>query len=200
MAPIPQVAQGYAPFQQPIPLPGVAWDAAPLVCISINEIWATYVAGACFALMKRSAWNTDDPTAIISVLENATAIQKAIAGLEACPMVVQFRLHPGNSRYWDYSTDGGASWIEQPLTDISAPDDAIVTDPTTLLRNTIDLAATGADGLVIKALAQVGVQLQKGGIAAFFQKIPGLGLAADAVIQIAGADTYNNPVIETVLP
>lgn len=200
MSYIPQTPQGFAPFDQPVAIPGVAWNAAPLVCIQINQTWATYVLGACFALLKRSTWDTTDKTAIDSTIQNAVQLMGAIAAFEACPMPIQFQVDPTDDRHWEYSLDGGATWLDGPLTNVSAPDDAIITDPTSLLRNTIDLAATGADGLIIKALANIGVQLQKGGIAAFFQKIPGLGLAADAVIQIAGADTYDNPIIETTLP
>lgn len=96
---------------------------------------------------------------------------------------------------YDLSVNGGLS--SAPIPNLTATDpDAVVTDPGTLLRNLIT-AGAGADGLAIQALAQIGVALmQNNGIAAYFAKIPGLGLAQNAVVQIAGGTDYTYPLIE----
>ena len=96
---------------------------------------------------------------------------------------------------YDLSVNGGLS--STPIPTLTAKDpDAVIVDPTTLLRNLIT-AGAGADGLAIQALAQIGVALmQNNGIAAYFAKIPGLGLAQNAVVQIAGGTDYTYPLIE----
>lgn len=190
----------YAPFRNPIPVPTSAPGDGVQVCIQVNIDWIPLVAGCCKALLAASTWDSDDENVVATAQQRSQGLLDLLANLESCPMPVAFRVDPDDDRHWEYTTDGGTTWLDGPLTNETAPSDAIITDPTSLLRNTIDLAATGADGLVIKALTTVGVQLQKGGVAAFFQKIPGLGLAADAVIQIAGTDGSTNAIIETILP
>lgn len=200
MSAYPGAAIPHVPFKQPIPVPSADVTDAPTVCISVNVEWLGIILGLVNTLTAQSTWSSDDPAEVDRACNNGFELLRQLANPELCPVPIEFQVDPDDDRHWEYSLDGGITWLDGPLTNVSAPDDAIITDPTSLLRNTIDLAATGADGLVIKALAQIGVQLQKGGIAAFFQKIPGLGLAADTVIQIAGGDTYDNPIIETTLP
>lgn len=97
---------------------------------------------------------------------------------------------------YDISVNGGITWAIIPLLTATDPT-AVITDPSTLLRNEIT-AGSGIDGLVIQALATIGVKLQSNGVAAAFQKIPGLGLAADAVTQIAQGDGYIYPLLAIV--
>jgi hypothetical protein len=94
------------------------------------------------------------------------------------------------------TVNGGLSYGPIPLLTAADPN-AVVTDPASLLRNLIT-ADSGIEGLAIQALANLGVVLIKNnGVAAWFAKIPGLGLANEAVMQIAGGSGYDYPMLET---
>jgi hypothetical protein len=94
---------------------------------------------------------------------------------------------------YDLSVNGGHTSDPIPLLTAFDPE-AIIKDPASALANSI-LAASGVDGLVVGIAAHIGVILQSNGISAFFQKVPGLGLAADTVVALkAGAD-YTYPLL-----
>lgn len=220
----------FAPFPHPVPLPvsNPLVDATITVCI--NTEWLPYVVGALRCLTMDSTWDSDDENAVRAVEDNAMSLIEAFSLQEPCPVPIQFRPNPTHPQNWDYSLDGGTTWLAGPevashytpvfTADGTSPSgyaesvngglssaqiplltatdpNAVITDPTTLLRNEIT-AGSGVDGLVIQALATIGVKLQSNGVAAAFQKIPGLGLAADAVTQIAQGDGYLYPLLAIV--
>jgi hypothetical protein len=98
---------------------------------------------------------------------------------------------------YDLSVNAGDTSTAIPLVTANDPD-AVVTDPASLTRNLIT-ATDSADGLLIQALATVGVKLvQANGVAAAFQKVfPGLELATSVLEVLAGSD-YSYPLLEIV--
>lgn len=98
---------------------------------------------------------------------------------------------------YDLSVNGGLSQTPVPLIVATDPD-AVITDPGTLTRNLIT-ATTGADGLLIQALATIGVSMvQNNGVALALNKIPGFGLATSALELLAGGTDYTYPLIEVL--
>lgn len=98
---------------------------------------------------------------------------------------------------YDLTVNGGLSSDAIPLLIANDPD-AIVKDPASLVANLIT-ASAGADGLLIRALAIIGVKLvQSNGVALALQKVfPGLELATSVLEIVAGTD-YSYPLVETV--
>jgi hypothetical protein len=217
------------PFPFEIPVPETHPSDEPTVQVCFNIDWLPYIMGALGALLADSTWNTSNPTTLDSVKNDVQDLLSLFAQAEACEVLV-FRVNPSDPANWQYSTDGGTTWIDGPDTaanytasftadsdapggyDITINDgtaatdiplltatdvNAIVKNPASLLANLIT-ASAGADGLAIQALAQVGVWLVKNnGVAAAFNKIPGLGLATSVLEIVAGTD-YSYPLLETV--
>lgn len=110
----------------------------------------------------------------------------------------------------EYIADGGVAsgWRETVNGDLSnAPmpvpatattaDDAIITDPASLLRNLISLATGGIDGLALDYLSSIGLTLLKqNGVNLDLIKIAGFGSGSAPVVNIAGAATYDYALIE----
>lgn len=96
------------------------------------------------------------------------------------------------------SVNGDHSQTDIPLLTAEDPD-AVVTNPLTSLTNLIEVG-TGAEGLAVKALATIGVQLvQSNGIALALNKIPGLGLATSALQTLAQGSDYTYDLLQ-ILP
>lgn len=224
---LPGALLPFTPFPAPVDLPLADVTDAPLVCVQINAEWMQYLIGCAEALTAQSTWASDDENAVNVTIRRARNLIDILAGLEACPVGVMFRLNPLDSHYWDYSNDGGATWTRQPDTvsaftptlvaDGAAPGgydlsvngglteapiplftaidpNAIIKDPVGALANSI-VAGAGVDGLVVGIAAHAGTILQQNGISAFFQKVPGLGVAADAVVAIKEAADYAFPLL-----
>ena len=189
----------------------------------------TYLVGAAQCLMSAVTWNSDDENVVQTTISNARVLISAMMNLDECPMAIQFRPDPAYPQNFQYSLDGGATWLTGPdtassftpqfLVDSGAPGgydlsvngdhsstpfpsltatdpDAVITDPTTLLRNLIT-ASGSAEGLAVQALATIGVQLVKGnGVALALNKIPGFGLATSALETLAAGSDYTFNLIE----
>jgi hypothetical protein len=106
----------YAPFTNPVPLIVAAPDDPPLVCIQVNIDWLPYIIGCCFALRAASTWNSDDENAVAAMQDNADELIAILGEAEACPVSVQFRVNPVDGHLWDYSNDGGTTWLAGPDT------------------------------------------------------------------------------------
>lgn len=221
---------GAVPYKCEVPVPTSHPSDAPLVCISVNLDWIPYIVGALGALTADSTWDTDDENTLATVKSNVSDLMQLFAAMEACPVPIEFQPNPSRPQDWQYSLDGGVTWLNGPTcavhytptfpTDGGAPSgydlsvngglssaliplftandpNAVVKDPAALLTNLIT-AGAGIDGLVIQALAQVGVWLVKNnGVSAAFNKIPGLGAATSVLELVAGTD-YTYPLLETV--
>lgn len=103
----------YAPFPEPVPVPVPGPFDAPLVCWQVNQTWATYIINTLQALLAASTWDSDDENTVHTVISNARKIIDAFAKMEACQMLL-FRNDPTQPINFDYSTDGGATWITGP--------------------------------------------------------------------------------------
>lgn len=215
------------PYPFAVPVPAASPTDSPLICVSINRDWIPYVVGALSALKADSTWDSDDENVVAAVKANVDLLIEQFAQMEACPMPIQFQVNPADPVNWQYSFDGGTTWLDGPDTaahytptltidggapggydlsvnggETSAPiplltafdPEAIIKDPATAFGNAI-VAASGVDGLIVGALAHVGVILQSNGISAQFQKVPGLGLAADTVVAIKKAADYTYPLL-----
>lgn len=219
----------FTPFPAPVDLPLPDVTDAPLVCVQINAIWMQYLIGCAEALTAQSTWASDDENAVNVTIRRARNLIDILAGLEACPVGVMFRLNPLDSHYWDYSNDGGATWTRQPDTvshftptftvdggspggfDLSvngglssdpiplltATDPtAIIIDPTTTTRNTIQASST-VDGLqVVNALDEVAAAIATGGFAAYYKRADGIVAAAGALVKMFNTNDYTQPVLE----
>lgn len=91
---------------------------------------------------------------------------------------------------YDLTVNGDHSATAIPTLTATDPD-AVITNPSSTFRNLITADVGGAEGIAIQALANIGVQLvQANGIAAEFNKIPGLGLATNALEILGGGSDY----------
>jgi hypothetical protein len=116
MPSLPAAIEPFAPFPEPVALPLPDVTDEPLVCVQINSTWLQYLVGCAETLTAQSTWNSTDENAINTTIIRARHLIDILAGLEACPMPVEFRLDPADPHYWDYSNDGGATWTRQPDT------------------------------------------------------------------------------------
>lgn len=222
----------FQPFPEPVPVPVSGPFDDPLVTVCINAEWVQYVVGALQALVAQSTWSSANRAVVDSVVREALNLIAAFAALEPCPVPIEFQPNPAYPQNWQYSLDGGVTWLDGPdvassytpefivdgtspsgyelsvngdhsATDIptlTATDpDAVILDPATLLRNSIQ-AGTGAEGLLVGALAHIGVQLvQTNGIAAEFNKIPGLGLATSVLMALDGGTDYTYDLLAMLI-
>lgn len=231
MTTLPGAILSYIPFpvEVDVPIPGPFDD--PTITVCINQTWIAYVTGCLMALTAQSTWNSDDENTVATVIKNAWDLIGAFAAMESCPVPIQFRNDPTQPINFQYSLNGGVSWLDGPdqaahITPTFTPDsmapgaydlsvnggettdlvplltavdpEAIVKDPATTLGNLIT-ATAGADGLLIEALATIGVKLvQANGVAGAFQKVfPGLDLAT-SVLEVAAGTDYSFPLLEVV--
>lgn len=116
MPSLPGAITPFAPFPEPVALPLPDVTDGPLVCVQINETWMSYLIGCAEALTAQSTWDSTDENAVNITIGRARNLIDILAGLEACPMPVEFRLNPSDPHYWDYSNDGGVTWTRQPDT------------------------------------------------------------------------------------
>lgn len=110
---VPGALVPYTPFPQPVPIIVAAPGDAPLVCLQINQDWIPYILGCLNALRAASTWDSDDENVVATMQENAHELQDMIASYEACP-VIEFRNNPTQPINFDYSLDGGATWLTGP--------------------------------------------------------------------------------------
>lgn len=106
----------YVPYPNPVPVIVAAPGDAPLVCLQINADWIPYIAGACKAFLAASTWDSDDENVVATMQENAQDLIDMLAALEACPMAIEFRVDPTYPQNWQYSLDGGSTWLDGPDT------------------------------------------------------------------------------------
>jgi hypothetical protein len=230
MTTVPGAILPAKPFPFEVPVPETHPSDEPTVQVCVNVDWIPYILGALGALLVDSTWDTQIPLVLDSVKNDVQDLLSLFAVAEVCPVPIQFRVNPGDTVNWQYSNDGGTTWLDGPDTaahytpsfiasgsssgyDLSVNSgetqtavptltaidpDAIVKDPASTFANLIT-ATAGADGLLIKALATIGVKLvQANGVALALQKVfPGLALATSVLEIVAGTD-YSYPLVETV--
>jgi hypothetical protein len=197
--PLKGATLGFAPFEQPVPIPATAWNDAPLVCVQVNETWMTYVLGALFALLPDSTWDSTDPVAVDAVQDNVRAMLAAFSALEACAMAIEFRVNPGDSLHWQYSLDTGATWLDGPATTFPAmPTDLVKTDPAVAGVNII-LGAVGVPPLIMEGLGALAALMKSNSTVLELVKWTGGGLlseTADPIVKIDAPNSYAYPLIE----
>jgi len=98
-------------FSEPVAPPGTEPDAAPLVCVSFNQTWLPFVIGSLMQLVQPAAWNAS-PSAVLTVLDQATLLLERFGTAEVCMPPVQFQLT--ESCLLQYSIDGGATFVTVP--------------------------------------------------------------------------------------
>lgn len=195
---LPGAIVPFSPFEYPVTLPLPDIGDAPLVCVQINQVWMQYLIGCAEALTVQSTWRSDDENAVNTVIRRARNLIDVLAGLEACPMPVQFQIDPLDSTHWEYSTDGGATWLDGPLTTFpAAPTDYVKTDPIVDATQII-AGLSGVDTLQIQALAAFGAKLRSDRVAAFMEKDVSGSPSSDGVLQLKSPGSYSFPLIETV--
>lgn len=213
----------FAPFQYPLPVPVASPTDEPLITVCVNREWVPYIMGALHVFRAASTWGSQSPDVVAGLINDAETLIGLFMEMEPCPVPIQFQINPDYVQNWQYSLDGGTTWLDGPDTatnfvpsftvDGTAPGgyelsvndghsatdiplltavdaQAIVKDPSSTLTNLIT-ASSGAEGLVVQALATIGVQLvQSNGIALALNKIPLFGLATSALETLAGGTDY----------
>jgi hypothetical protein len=106
----------------------------------------------------------------------------------------EFPVDGGAPGGYDLTVNGDLSHAAIPLLTAHQPD-AVINDPTGDAINTI-LPALGIDGFQVRALAAFGAQLRSDAVAAYFAKHPTATPTPDSVIQIAGPESYDYPLLE----
>lgn len=146
----------YAPRPAPLPIPAAAWDAAPLMCLEVNDEWVAHILGVLVAMDQPDTW-IGTPDEIYAARQQVNQIMAAF--MERCDPMSNccpdplIRITPDGNV--EVSDDGGLSW--HPATS---------EDP----RNTAPQLAplAGADGDEKKCTAANNVLGQfKDGVAAF---------------------------------
>ena len=103
--------QAASSFVEPVAPPGVEPDAAPLVCLQLNEAWLPYVIGSLMQLAQPAAWAASSPTALQTVLQQAQDLISDWGDAEGCAMLT-FRFD--SSCVLQFSNDGGTTWTDVP--------------------------------------------------------------------------------------
>jgi hypothetical protein len=199
--PDPLPDEGIAPYDEGVPIPTEAWNDAPLVCLRVNQNWATYIAGALFSLLSRSAWATEDRAAIHAVRQQVMMIQAAIGGLTDCTDMLEFQANPADTLHWQYRAIGAPTWIDGPATTFpAAPTDVVKTDPLTDIVNVI-APITGVPGLAIKALNDFALYLESNDIGLHLTRSSERGAMTNTpVVEIDATLNALMPLIETIIP
>jgi hypothetical protein len=197
MSAYPGAALPYRPFPYPIPVPASDITDEPTYQLCINVQWIKVLIGLANTLTAQSTWKSDDPAEVDRGCNNGFELLHLLTTTGVCELPIEFRVDPGDDRRWDYSTDGGASWIEQPLTSLDTMTDVVKTDPSSDLVNTI-AAASGIDGLTIEALAAFGAKLRSSAVAHFMEKDTVHSPTSDGVMQIRQTGDYTYPLIEVI--
>lgn len=112
----------------------------------------------------------------------------------------------------DFVADGGSpggyklsvnsdhSQTSIPLMTATDPD-AVIIDPASALRNLITVATGGPEGLLVGALAHIGLTLlNSNGIALELNKIPLFGLATNVLELLDGGTDYTYDLLAVALP
>lgn len=115
MGQVPGATIPFAPFSYPVPPPAPLWNDAPLVCLTLNETWMTYLIGCAQALLAASSYDSDDVVLVNSVIGQARKLVNAMMDFGACE-VISFRVNPTYVQNWQYSTDAGVTWLDGPDT------------------------------------------------------------------------------------
>lgn len=112
----------------------------------------------------------------------------------------QFTPDSGAPGAYDLSVNGGHSSTPFPTLTATDPE-ALIKDPSSIERNLIDLISTTPEGLAIRALSTIGLQLmQNNGIALALNKIPLFGLATSVLELLAGDGTYTADLLGVQVP
>lgn len=130
----------YAPRIRPIPIPGAAWNDAPLFCLQLNDEWVSHVLGALEVLDQSDTWQgTEDE--IRAAREQVN--QLMLAFMQMCEeTVAEFRIDDCDLQ-WRENSD--SDWIS--LGNVCGADGADgATGATGAAGATGSTGATGATG------------------------------------------------------
>lgn len=80
----------YAPRLKPTPIPGAAWNAAPLFCLKLNDEWVSHILGALTVLDQPDTWQGSEAQ-IFAARQQVNEIMVAFMNMcDDC--AVQFRI------------------------------------------------------------------------------------------------------------
>lgn len=97
----------YAPRIKPTPIPGAAFNEAPLLCLQVNDEWVAHILGLLEALDQPDTWQ-GTPEAIEAARDQVRNIMGAFNQCtEETP--VEFRINDGNL---EWRADDGDEWID----------------------------------------------------------------------------------------
>lgn len=87
----------FAPRPQPTPIPGAAWNAAPLYCLKVNDEWVSHILGVLTALDQPDTWTGTEPE-IRDARQQVNEIMVALmAFCEDC--FIEFRVEDCDLQY-----------------------------------------------------------------------------------------------------
>lgn len=84
----------YDPRPEPTPIPEAAWNSTPLLCLSVNEEWASHIIGLLEVLDQSDTW-VGTPEEIEAARENVRNIVAAI--MTTCGGDV---IYPKHATFW----------------------------------------------------------------------------------------------------
>lgn len=105
----------FRPFSSPLPVPDAGPTDGDLVVIKCTSQWASYLAGAAYALCVDSSWAATSLDQLNQVRKWAWQLIHQIQ--ERTPDIpIQFRVNPIDNQNWQYSLDAGVHWLDGPDT------------------------------------------------------------------------------------
>ena len=106
----------YIPYPRPVEIPVSAPSDVPLICLQINADWLPYLIGCAKALTVDSTWASEDTALVHSATANGNDLLDILSGGVDCAVNLIYRSKDNVSPpvQLQYSTDGGATWIDMP--------------------------------------------------------------------------------------
>jgi len=108
----------YAPRLEALPVPEPLWNAAPLLCLQVNDEWVSHILGVLIALDQPDAWigNEDEIYAARQqVNEIMLAFMEVCDDMSGCCPDPLIRVNADGTI--EKSDDGGVTWIPVGNTD-----------------------------------------------------------------------------------
>jgi len=106
----------YIPYPRPVEIPVSAPSDFPMICLQINADWLPYLIGCAKALTVDSTWASEDTALVQSATANGNDLLDILSGGVDCAVNLIYRSKDNVSPpvQLQYSTDGGATWIDMP--------------------------------------------------------------------------------------
>jgi len=106
----------YIPYPRPVEIPVSAPSDVPLICLQINADWLPYLIGCAKALTVDSTWASEDTALVSSATASGNDLLGILSGGVDCAVSLIYRSKDNVNPpvQLQYSTDGGATWIDMP--------------------------------------------------------------------------------------